>query len=76
MRSPPENSAAPNDRLPASTDDLPEFFAQSGLFALSVTTFCELLQVATYDWIVTARDAPAHYMFLLGGDPGRPIAPV
>jgi hypothetical protein len=30
--------------------------------------FCEAVQAATRDWIVAARDARAHYMFLLGGD--------
>jgi hypothetical protein len=34
--------------------------------------FCEAVQVATHDWIVAAKDARAHYMFLLGGD-RRPL---
>jgi hypothetical protein len=30
-------------------------------------TFWEMVQVGAHDWIVAARDARAHYMFLLEG---------
>ena len=33
----------------------------------SDSPFYEVVQIVARDWIVAARDARAHYMFLLGG---------
>src|SRR5882757_10319590 len=68
----PQRSAAPNERLSESTDVRPDSSAQSRFFCIAIHPFCEAVQVATHDWIVAARDARAHYMFLLGGD-RRPL---
>jgi hypothetical protein len=48
------------------------FLCAVSIFLHRGSPFCEPVQVATNDWIVAARDARAHYMFLLGGD-RRPL---
>lgn len=49
-------------------------FAQFWFVGILSHPFAEVPQVATNNWIVTAGGAPAHYIFLLGGDRGLPIA--